>query len=1304
MKKQYKQSFFITALALLVLLVSGGTTLAATSELFFSEYIEGSSNNKALEIYNGTGAAVDLAAGGYNVQMFFNGNASAGLTINLTGTVADGDVFVLAQSSASADILAQADQTNGAGWFNGDDAVVLRKGTTVIDSIGQVGFDPGTEWGSGLTSTADNTLRRKSSICEGDTVPNDVFDPAAEWDGFATNTFDGLGSHTADCNGGGGDVPSLSLNEIIVSTTGTDPEFFEIAGNVGESLDGVYFLEVTSGGTIDTVLDLSGSTIPADGFWVATSPAAESALGVSGDFTFPNNTLTNNSQTYLLVFEFSGTSGNDIDTDDDGSIDNAPWTAVIDGVAVIDDDSPLVYASNVVGPDGTFLAPGGYRCPDVEGAWNMHAFADFTAYTPGAANDCGGPATSVIINEVDSDTPGTDVLEFVELYDGGVGNTALDGLVVVFYNGNGDTSYAAFDLSGYSTDANGYFLLGNADVVPTPSIIFGSNGLQNGADAVALYADDVANFPNGTAVTTDNLIDAIVYDTNDADDPELLVLLNPGQPQVNESGGGDSANHSNQRCPNGAGGARNTDTYTQALPTPGADNDCGETEIQEAKIHEVQGSGATVAITDPVIVEAIVVADFQGSDQLRGFFIQEEDADADADPDTSEGIFVFCGGCATDVAVGDLVQVTGQPVDFFGMSQIDVTVSLGEVAVVSSANPLPTPVSIDLPASGSTRAETTFEHVEGMLVTFSDTLVVSEYFELARYGQLVLTADARPRQFTDANEPGVAGYAAFLEDLNSKRIILDDDNNIQNDAIEVGPDEPYFWPRPGLSITNFVRGGDSISNLTGVMHWSFAGQSGTDAWRVRPVEAFDYSFTSNNPRTEAPEDVGGSLKVASFNVLNYFTTIDSRGADSLAELDRQREKIAAAVCAMDADIVGLIEIENNGSTALLDLLNGANGINANCGPYDFIDTGVIGTDEIAVAFIYRTATVNPVGDHAILDSSVDPRFNDDKNRPALAQTFEETATGGVLTVVVNHLKSKGSACDDVGDPDIGDGQGNCNGTRTLAAEAMVDWLAADPTGSGDADFLIIGDLNAYRNEDPIDALKAGGYVDLLDTLIGPSAYTYLFDGQLGYLDHALANSNLSGQVTGVTAWNINADEIPVFDYNDDVRDPGEASFERESSALPIYEPNAYRSSDHDPVIVGLNLNGSPDCSGAMPSISTLWPPTGQFVPINVLGVTDPDGDPFTITITSIFQDEAVDAPGSGNTAPDGQGVGTSTAEVRAERVGAGGNGRYYHISFTATDSFGNSCSGVVLVSVPKSQGRNGAAIDDGPLFDSTLIP
>ncbi len=180
---------------------------------------------------------------------------------------------------------------------------------------------------------------------------------------------------------------------------------------------------------------------------------------------------------------------------------------------------------------------------------------------------------NVVINEVDSDQAGTDTAEFIEIYDGGSGDTSLSGLVVVFYNGSNDESYAAFDLDGFSTNAGGYFTLGNAGV-PGVDLVFNAGTMQNGADAVAIYLGNASSFPNGTHVTTTNLIDALVYDTNDADDPGLLTLLNPGEPQINEDAGGNGETNSNQRCPNGSGGARHTSTYNQFAPTPDSANVC----------------------------------------------------------------------------------------------------------------------------------------------------------------------------------------------------------------------------------------------------------------------------------------------------------------------------------------------------------------------------------------------------------------------------------------------------------------------------------------------------------------------------------------------------------------------------------------------------------------------------------------------------------------------------------------------------------------------------------------------------------
>ncbi len=223
MRLRRPQVAAIAGLCLLGVLGPAPTASAAPlPDLFISEYVEGSSNNKAVEIFNGTGSPVDLAAAGYQLELYFNGSPTAGLTVALTGTVADGDVFVFSHASASAAILAQADQTTSSGVFNGDDAVVLRRGGaagSIVDSVGQVGVDPGTEWGTGATSTADNTIRRKSTVTAGDTDTSDAFDPATGWDGFAVDTVDGLGVHVV--GDGPVDQPvSLVCGSPLAATVG----------------------------------------------------------------------------------------------------------------------------------------------------------------------------------------------------------------------------------------------------------------------------------------------------------------------------------------------------------------------------------------------------------------------------------------------------------------------------------------------------------------------------------------------------------------------------------------------------------------------------------------------------------------------------------------------------------------------------------------------------------------------------------------------------------------------------------------------------------------------------------------------------------------------------------------------------------------------------------------------------------------------------------------------------------------------------------------------------------------------------
>ncbi|MDA8693006.1 ExeM/NucH family extracellular endonuclease [Saprospiraceae bacterium] len=606
------------------------------------------------------------------------------------------------------------------------------------------------------------------------------------------------------------------------------------------------------------------------------------------------------------------------------------------------------------------------------------------------------------------------------------------------------------------------------------------------------------------------------------------------------------------------------------------------------RIHDIQGNGATVA--DPglfVSVEAVVVGDYQDNDELNGFFIQEENTDEDGDPLTSEGIFVYCNTCPIDVAEGDLVIVEGIADEFFDQSQLDVIGSNGSVTIVSSSNlSLVTPAQISLPASDATDAVTTFESTEGMLVEFSQTLVVTEHFLLTRYGQLTLSADEKQINYTQTNTPTAAGYTNHLIDRNKSRIILDDINNLENI-------DPVYHPRPtGFSTTDVIRGGSTINNLTGVMSWSFAGSSNTNAWRIRPTTTMPVSFVDSNPRMPNPAP-SADLKIASFNVLNYFNGNGtgggfptSRGADSNAEFIRQTDKIIDALIDMDADIIGLIEIENDYSdgnlssiASLVNALNNATSANT----YEYVDpVSNIGNDEISNGFIYKTAKVGLNGTEQILDT---PEFLDpnntgtDKNRPALAQSFEiiDMANDGyqeIFTVVVNHLKSKGSSCG-AGDDDTTSGQGNCNGTRTDAALELVNWLSTDPTGSGDSDILIIGDLNAYAMEAPITTITNAGYTNLVTTY-DPDAYSFVFNGEWGTLDHALSNASFQSQISNVSTWNINSDESSLLDYNDTVQDPGEQPFEVKPSTNPLYNADQYRSSDHDPIIISLSYGNCPD--------------------------------------------------------------------------------------------------------------------------------
>jgi uncharacterized protein len=580
----------------------------------------------------------------------------------------------------------------------------------------------------------------------------------------------------------------------------------------------------------------------------------------------------------------------------------------------------------------------------------------------------------------------------------------------------------------------------------------------------------------------------------------------------------------------------------------------------------VQGSGPQSPYAGQAItVRGVVSGDFQDNDadvtsSLGGFYLQNETADRD--PATSDGLFVFDRHAnGPDIRVGDRVEVRGTVSERFGETQL----AAEELTVTGTAKI--TVTELELPAAAvATNSDgipiADLEAYEGMLVRIPQALYVQDLFGLERYGEITLSVVERQHKFTSLNRPDPAGYEANEQERASQMLLLDD-GQVQQGIT------PIRYVKGDAAPAFALRVGDAVEELTGVLRYSRgSGANGLETWRIMPTAK--PRFVQHNPRPALPA-VGGTLRVASFNVLNYFATIDSgvpacgpagvddcRGADSREELTRQRAKTATAIKALQADVVGLMELENNERASIDHLLSALNGAD---GDWRAVNTGVIGQDAIRVALIYRASRVELAGAHALLDRQVDPRFNDERNRPVLAQSFRAPGNGTVFTVAVSHLKSKGSPCDEDGDPDRGDGQGNCSRTRTLAAEALGTWLASDPTGSGSDLSLAIGDFNAYMNEDPVRALEAQGYVNLLREHVGETAWSFVYRAESGALDHAFASAALAAKVSGIAEWHINADEAPLYDYN--------LEFARDSQLFDASLP--WRAADHDPLLIGLQL-------------------------------------------------------------------------------------------------------------------------------------
>jgi len=553
-----------------------------------------------------------------------------------------------------------------------------------------------------------------------------------------------------------------------------------------------------------------------------------------------------------------------------------------------------------------------------------------------------------------------------------------------------------------------------------------------------------------------------------------------------------------------------------------------------ASIAAVQGTGARSPYEGrQVVVEGVVSGVFTGG--LGGVFLQSETPDAD--PATSEGLFVARDGDARPkLRVGDRVRVTGTVAetgegDATLTSLVDADVErLAEGVAVAT-------LGLDGPPAD-------WEALEGMRVQIPGPLTVTGNDGLVRYGELMASFGGRLFVPTELAPPGPAARAVAAD--NARLAIRLDDGRRKTD-----PGNPWFLPGTH-NHANPLRAGSELRGVLGVVDQRFGSH------RLQLLEAV--ADVTQAPRP-APPEVAGDRRIAGFNLLNLFNGDGRgggfptpRGAASEADYERQQAKLVATVRALDPDVAALMEIENDGYGPESSLARFVDALNR-AGPHDdwaFVDAGEgPGDNPIRVGLIYRKTRVETVGRPATLG---DGPFAD-RSRAPLAQAFR-AGQGPVFLVAANHFKSKGG-CGDLPardpDADSGDGQGCFNATRVETARRLHAWLAGDPTGTNPAGQLLIGDLNAYAQEDPLRLLRTQGWQDAFALAEVGQPYSFVYDGRAGRLDHALLDAGLAARLRGAAEWHSNADESARFGYEND------------------QEATPWRASDHDPLLLGLDL-------------------------------------------------------------------------------------------------------------------------------------
>ncbi|WP_271983792.1 ExeM/NucH family extracellular endonuclease [Pseudoclavibacter terrae] len=792
--------------------------------------------------------------------------------------------------------------------------------------------------------------------------------------------------------------------------------------------------------------------------------------------------------------------------------------------------------------------------------------------------------------------------DFVELYNPGPAAISVDGWSVQYFSAGGNLGGVA-ELSGTVAPASHYLVALSAGTsqtgeLPAPDasgeIAMGARG------GIVALADttDALTLPAGTAADALGVVDLVGYGSASAFEgaapaPELGNALSAQRSATGVDTDENSADFvAAAPTPENSGGGSTTTPAptTTAVPTV-------PPEAELVSIAEIQGTAAASPFVDQTVTTEGVVTAVYAEGGLGGFNIQTPGV---SDPTThiaSTGLFVYGPAAAATVSIGDRVAVTGRVGERFESTQISAS---GVEQLEVRQEDVVEPVAIEWPETDEER-----ERYEGMLLAPSGTYRVSENYALNQYGEVGLSVGERLLVTpTEVGAPGSAEAVAQAEYNAAHSVILDDGASTDFLRRESGSMVNADIPLPYLSIeTPVTVGATATFSQPVVVHYSF------DSYRFQPTTTLtgteDAPVTFSDAREAGPDSVGGSLQLGTFNVLNYFTSlgVDScdpsqsytdregnpisangclpRGAWDAENLERQESKIVAAINQLDADIVALEEIEDSSDfgkdrdAALVDLvdaLNTAAGADRWAHVPSPADIPATGDDVIRTAFIYQPATVELSGSSSILD---DPAFVN--GRAPLAQTFSDPATDTDFIVVANHFKSKGGSGegDNADEDDIvgpAGAVGGWNGDRTRQAQALAGFAEAQRAEHGTDLLFLTGDFNSYSQEDPLRVLEDAGYENLGDlrnrTAGEPGStgteYSYSFGGTVGSLDHILASDAAAGAVTGADVWTINAYEQVGTEYS-----------RFNSNVTQLYSDDVYRSSDHNPFLIGLDFSVAP---------------------------------------------------------------------------------------------------------------------------------